>query len=553
MPMNRRLRDDCGGVRFLDLRGLILAVPFVLVTSVLSSAPPDLASSWRWLLANVAALAATAVVVAAATALRPLLGSPAPLSIVVGVGALLGVAKGVTTTVFAHMAGLIDDPSRDVIGRGINTAVIGALLVPALAALLSAHDRWRAERDLLVVELARRALHHGEVVVASHRGELHDIVERTRHTLTQLPPHDVSAHLRAVVDTELRPLSARALAAAAAPPMSSGRDLARVAIRYEPWPLITVTSLFTVTTWLLLIRYVSAGDATLYCAAMAGVMMVVLRLGTWLRTRFTTVGWLTLLGAIAAISGAQRPLADAVIGVVEPLRHAGIAIATAIWLGELLVGTAMFTAARRERDVVRTQLLQLLGPQGIRDATRHGVGAVEGRDLALFVHGHLQNHLMAVAQRLDASHDDASAQTTLASVFDLLDQVSQTPTPITTLSAHLDDLTTRWQGLATIDMNVVLDEQCLAPEQVVRIGHVVVEAMTNAVRHGAAQHVNIEIAYDGPAVAISVTDDGFGPRRARRGTGSRYFDLASGGAWSLSAAPHGGAVLQLQLSDEFPT
>jgi hypothetical protein len=552
MPRNHRLRDACGGARFLDLHGLILLVPFVLVTSVLSSAPPDLASSWRWLLANTAALAATAVVVMALRALRPVFGSPAPLGVVVGVGAVLGVTKGVTTTSFATMAGLLDDPGRDVIGRGLNTAVIGAVVVPALAALLSAHDRWRAERDLLVAELARRALHHGEVAVESYRHELHDIVERTRQALIHLSPSDTSAHLRRVVDTELRPLSARALMSSTAPPMSSGRDLARVAIRYEPWPVVTVTALFTVTTWLLLVRYVSPGEAALFCAVMTAVTLCLLWLGSWLRTRFSTVGWFTLLGVIAAISGLQRPLADAVMGVVEPLRHAGIVIATALWLGQLLVGTAMFTAARRERDVVRSQLLELLGPQGIRDVTRHGVRAVEGRDIALFVHGHLQNRLMAVAQRLDSTDDDVAVQATLASVFDLLDEVSHPTEHPVTLTAHLDDMTTRWRGLATINMAVTLDEQRLTPEHVERIGHVVVEAITNAVRHGAAQHLDIEIAYRGPAVVISVTDDGFGPRRARGGTGSRYFDLASAGAWSLTAAPAGGALLQLQLSDELP-
>lgn len=125
MPTNPRLRDDCGGDRFLGLGGLLAGPPFALITSLATNSSPDLASWARWAGVNLGAFAVTFPVVAAARVARPLwIPRPAAFGVVIAAGALIGMTKGLGTTLFGSLAGLVPDPVGDAVGRGANTAVL---------------------------------------------------------------------------------------------------------------------------------------------------------------------------------------------------------------------------------------------------------------------------------------------------------------------------------------------------------------------------------------------------------------------------------------------
>ena len=549
MPTTDRLREDCGGPRFLDLSGLLLVLPFGLVTSVLSSAPPDLTSSWKWLLANLAAFTITAVVIVGARAVRRAWpGRTVPMTIVIATGGVVGAVKGVSTSWCASLLNLIDDPWRDAWGRGANTIVIGALTIPALAALMAAQDRWRAERDLLMVELVRRSLDAGDDPSGGHRHELQRVLERTRTAVCTLDHTDAAAELRRVVDHDIRPLSARIMAAAQPPPISQGRELLRVAVRSEPWSVGTVTALFTATTWMLLVRHVDAVEALVRCSVPAALTVSSVWCGCRLRRRFPRWAVAILCAVLIAQGWGQWLLGNLVFGALPSLAHIGTAVTAAVWLGELLVAIAMITAARRQRDHMRAQLLDLLGPQGVRDAVGHGLRAIEGRQFALFLHGHLQNQLTAAAQRLESTDDPDERRQTVATVLALLDEVPAPTMDAAPLSARLAEVAERWRGLADLDVALEPRLASLTGELAERVTNVVVEAVTNAMRHGAAQCVTVEVAAAlDQAVVVTVTDDGFGPRRGRAGTGSHYLDIVTRGHWALTPHPNGGAQLTARL------
>ena len=547
MPTTSRLREDCGGPRFLDLRALLVTVPFVLATSVLSSAPPTSRAAWQWFLVNLAAVAATALVV---IPLRRIARSRiAPLPVVIATGAAVGGVKGLATSVFGQVFGVVPDLWSDAMNRVPSTVVLGAVLIPALAAMYSAWDRWRAERDVLIVELVRRSIEAGDQDQTSYRHELRDIVDRTRIAVVQSRPVDVAPTLRHVVHHELRPLSARVLANTDTPPQLTARHVLSMAIRQETWSLRVVPLLFAVTSWQLLSRYVGPGEALARSALMTLVLILVLIVASPLRPHRRVAAEVYLIGVIVVATLLQRILVHAVMGVVEPLGHVGTTITTAVWLGELLVATAVITSARHDRDAIRSRLLELRGPQGVRDAIGHGVRAIEGREFAFFIHGHLQNQLLASAHRFETSDTADDHRKALQSALDVLDHATALPSADTSLEERLQDLVTRWSGLATLSVHLEL-ESPLGPGHVAdSVIHVVVEAVTNAVRHGMAANVDVTVAHDGGAVVVVVTDDGFGPRRGPPSTGSRYFDMVSGGSWTLEGLPRGGSRLRVQLSD----
>jgi len=549
MTTTDRLREDCGGPRFLDLSGLLLVFPLALVTSLLSSTPPDLASSWRWLVANLGALAVTGLVVVAAYAVRRAWKRRiVPVVVVIATGALVGATKGFSTSWFAGVLHLVDDPWRDAWGRGASTTLVGALTIPSLAALLAARDRWRDERELLLVELVRRSLDRGDRSLAGHRDDLHHFLDRARTALRDLDHRHAAAELRRLVDDEIRPLSMRALEAAQPPPISHGWDLLRVAVRSEPWSVGVVTVLFTTTTWMLLIRYMGVSEALGRSVVSAALAASTVWLGCRVRRRFPASAVAVLAVVALAQAWGQSQLGNAVFGELEALSHPGITVMAALWLVELVVATAMITAARRQRDHIRSQLLDLLGPSGVRDAVGHGVRAVEGREFALFLHGHLQNRLTAAAQHLERATDDAERRAAMSDVLELLDEAAAPALRERTLATRLDEVIERWRGLADIELTLDATVGCRTDDLSERAVNVVVEAITNAMRHGVAQHVDVDISpAPGGGVIVVVTDDGFGARRGKPGTGSRYLDLVTAGDWILTTVPEGGARLTARL------
>lgn len=549
MPTTSRLRDDCGGDRFLDLRGLMVLSPFAVVTGVLSSAPADLEAAWRWTVVNLIALLVTALPV---LAVRHLTTSgrtgSLPLPITVVVGAAIGATKGAATSWCALAFGLIDDVGRDLIGRLANTAVLGAVVVPATAAVMAAHDRWRREHDLLVLELVRRTMTATDRPVTPYRRQLDDMLARSRSRLPDLDRTAAATELRRLVDQDLRPLSAQVLSTAAPTRSpSQGWDLLRVGLVNEPWANAPVITIYGITTWLLLDRHTTAADAAVLTMALVGVLWCLLVTAGRVRRRRPRWSIGLLLAVLVMIAVVQRPMAQWTVGIIDSLDHRGVAIVSSLWLGQLMVAAATITAARHERDVIRAQLLNLLGPQGVRDAIGHGVRAIDGRDFAVFVHGHLQNQLIAAAERLETVRDPQAIEATRQSVIDLLDRPGQSDPVEAPLETRLHTVIDRWHGLADVALHIQTDPAVWTHSDLERIVHVVAEAVTNAVRHGAAHHIDLRIAADHEFTTLIVDDDGFGPRRGRPGTGSRYLDLIAPDRWALTPAPQGGARLTVRF------
>jgi anti-sigma regulatory factor (Ser/Thr protein kinase) len=299
---------------------------------------------------------------------------------------------------------------------------------------------------------------------------------------------------------------------------------------------------------MLLIRYVDIPEALGRSALSAVLIAPTVWVGGRLRRRFPGAAPAVLIGMALTQGWGQSRLGDAVFGELETLSHPGVTVLAALWLVELVVATATISAARRQRDHIRSQLLDLLGPRGVRDAVSHGLRAVEGREFALFLHGHLQNRLTAAAQRLERTSDAAERRMAMASVLEILDEADGSTPVELPLAARLDEVTQRWRGLADLEIALDATLATLTDDVAERVVNIVVEAITNAMRHGVAQRIVVAVdpSRDG-GVTIVVTDDGFGPRRGKPGTGSRYLDIVTAGHWTLTTVPEGGARLTARL------
>jgi len=161
---------------------------------------------------------------------------------------------------------------------------------------------------------------------------------------------------------------------------------------------------------------------------------------------------------------------------------------------------------------------------------------------AVFIHGKILTRLAATSLKLDtaAQDDDThSYQETIESLFTLLgkpdiDFQGQSTDLQTEITSRLDP----WIGLLTINLQIDPELGSARTQRVREVGEVIEELISNSIRHGKAKEINLQvtrqdsndleiIAIDNAIIAPPETVQSFG-------LGTRIFNLASDGRWSLT-------------------
>lgn len=175
------------------------------------------------------------------------------------------------------------------------------------------------------------------------------------------------------------------------------------------------------------------------------------------------------------------------------------------------------------------------------------------KDAARNLHGSLQSKLTACILALDraaqANDLDAHAHA-VARAREILSQPWSAPMPETEnsdIDSLVKDKVAMWQGLAGITVYVGPGLHDLRGPIVQRVGEIVEEGVCNAVRHGEADTVSVQVEHVVEVgvryVRIRVLDDGAGPGEWTAGLGTTFVDEACAGRWSLQAYPAGGGLL----------
>jgi signal transduction histidine kinase len=178
-------------------------------------------------------------------------------------------------------------------------------------------------------------------------------------------------------------------------------------------------------------------------------------------------------------------------------------------------------------------------------------------------------------ERLDrgnaASYLHNSLQSELSSLAIQLDSVSQNPDPLRseivsqkiesflsrslrddfrdfleTLDLRLKRIVESWEGIAKIELS--LDPMILEdPSRASLVVQLIQESIANAIRSGHANKIEIEGAFVGDAIKITVTDNGRAPiETSKRGVGSEWIDSIAVSDWSLERSDQG-SILTVEL------
>lgn len=553
-PEGARPRVDAATL--LDVRVLAVLVPTSIVTSVLTRGPDGAQATLAWIAVNVASLVVTGIWVGALLlvladgryrlGVRPRVG---PVLAVL-IGASVGLAKGTTTSLFGWSAGLIDDPvATGERFRAVSATLQGAVALPALALVVAALGRFRAEYDRLVLERARARLEAAPSPLAGHDARIARFVAEARDRIDAAADPTVVTVLDELVEQRLRPLTRDLWVGDGVATDFTARSLGRAALHADRLPVLPVALALGVVDLLFrggaVAPALSVAISGSKALALAGVFTLAARLRPRDR-RFETVQLLVTLSVTAAVivliefATVRPPASDLSL-------PAGFVLTLVTLTGFTLL-TSAARVALRTRNAVRGELERILDAQ-VDEAVDTVSRRMRDREVADRLHSGVQNRLIAAARRIDVAGGDADVvRAEVAAVGRVLDTlVDELDAPEDDAEVRLAGLVERWAGFVAVTVDVAAVLPGLAGPLQDGLARAATEAVNNAVRHGRAERVDVRARRVAGGLELEVVDDGLGPVKRPPGLGSSLFDALSGGDWTLQGRPEGGSRLLLRF------
>jgi signal transduction histidine kinase len=570
------LSADVGGKWFLDRRTLIPLVPFLTVTSLLSSVnfDSDLNQleqqvAMRYLsllLANLFSLFLCWLYIelASATIFRNRSTNPVSWMGVLIFGASVGFLKGLTTGAFSYILGSEDNLEIAIANRILQTSLLGLWTLPVVALVAATYFKYQQERESLVTErikLAEKTQSTGEIPL--HQLALRAFIAQSKSKISNLQTAsqgqtDVAATarlLRDLIEEGLRPISHQMwLNEKKARAGFRLGDLTLLALGKNPFPLALVALSLVIGIMPINLIYHPAVEAILRTFGMLFVILAVFGSLLLINNKIKIHPAAMFLGgnALASILGYWWPAVF--LGDEITQNSVFLSLAFLLWLLQVSLFASVVTEVLTSRPQVRRELLKLKGEADINVDVSRAADRLASRDLAQYVHSNIQNQLLSRALSMETEDlTEFELQNQLSEVQDLLDKALETreTSKDQSLAVRLKEIVARWRGFVKMDLAVNIDGSLLDQATSSAMLQVVSEAISNSVRHGLARSVSIWIAQptsDQSFIELTVIDDGLGPRSGPTGLGTELFSAVSDGKWEIKLGESGGTELKMHIS-----
>jgi signal transduction histidine kinase len=464
------------------------------------------------------------------------------LGFLVLAGAGIGILKGALTWLGMELLGQGEPVDLGLWGRVVFSAIIGSIVVPSVSLFGSLRHRYAEQREALISEK-----------IASARGDsypetlvrfINEAKHRIQSPLLAQQRGALVTELRDIVNSDLRPLSQKIWTRESSRFPSFGLNkIARVAIFKHVYAIPWVVPLYALTTISPTIRVFSPEEAIWIQV----VRSILLAIGLWLASRIPVRSFAAALfvycASISLVAIAQVVLGIALSSTRELGEDIGFMIGNLIWLFQLTMFFGMGKAFIEMAKQADSEYEKFLSEPDLEEIRSYRELALKDRQLAQFLHGHLQAKLNGVASKIESRTMAVEIARDLDEVESVLNQALEEfgKQHATSIEEVVEALQTDWGGLANLSFEIapLISES----KELETIREVINEGIANAVRHGFATEVSITVA-DGSKIVI--IDNGTGPRDGKAGLGSAYFSSAST-SWSLQATP-AGAKLTVNLS-----
>lgn len=500
------------------------------------------------------------------TVLRWLAGGPRA-AVAIMVVAVAGLVRGlIVQSLFTWLGATSGDPGQALMRMvtGALVALVAVLLTSSVVAMVREYrdttELLNAERQRLVtlLESSTERIERGQ---AETLARVRDRLEREIAAIPLTSAPSAVAALEGLAGDVVRPLSHTLARDVPEWQVEITRDVPRVRLS-DVWrdavpavairPLLLTIGIFLVSLPAALLQYAPRVGMTALLGGCVALFLLLILGRQWiLRWPPTTSrrAWVRI-AVVLIVAAAVSGIVAATLDRQDP--SAGVFLRLgliSIPLFGLLIAVVSMLAARMqdmaaELETVTHQLRWQVARVNTQQWEQRGV-------ISRALHGPVQTLIHANLLRLRQEMDEGPVdQVRFDAIRDELHVALATQlTPLSDARATkevLEDIAFTWSGVAAVTWHI-------SPEAVERLDadplcahalkDLATEAVSNAIRHGKARHVDIDIAVGGDAlIGLSVVDDGTVPSSGTPGLGTVLltqctydWSLTSNGATRLHA------------------
>lgn len=518
-----------GGRWAISLVAYAINIPINFLGSM-SNIPDAREAPWAtWILIWLAGYAALGAVLLIAnyTLFRSRRINPVPVWWVVVLGALAGGTRGLVVGVLASELQISGGNSGLILTRIATGALLGAIMIPLAALLLSAIDSYSQQRRVLLQEI---------VELEQQRMQSEGESQRLRDVLVA----DIESNAVEITsDADAR--SAREIShrlwregTEPAEVKHAGigwRSVMRDVFTNYPYPGAVIAAVWSVSAVGALFTALGPLRATLQILFSVAVILGLFALARRLHPATAALRVILFVLVLLVIDVFTGPIASALFDPRPAQAGAGQVIANSIWIPVLsvIVG-AVVLALRSSEEVLIRLALDVRAEEVAAIAAAQERGRIQ-REVAEALHG--------IQSRIFATRATGATQVTLA---DLLAPVSAKDA-----REELDRVLDTWGMLMDLECKTQLDE--LDEIEISAAQRVISEGLTNAYRHGGATRCRVHVSAQSDHVTIRISDNGSGIAvRSAAGLGSSIFDSICDGRWTLENNADGGCELRAEIA-----
>ena len=456
-------------------------------------------------------------------------------------GAAAGVVKGFLTWLGLFLFGYDLDSLSEFIARLVFSASAGLIVVPAVALFGSLKYRYAQQREALISEKVASA--EGDNYPATLIRFVSDAKQRIATSGKSMDRRVLINELRDIVNSDLRPLSQEIWRRESLKfPSFKLSQMAKIAIRGHVYSVTWVVPLWAITTLIATIRVFSVEEGLLIQLVRSLLMIAGLLIAKSIPVR-TTAGALAVYVTTMVLIGFTQVTLGTLLSDGRSLGDdVGFMIANLIWLFQLTLFIGMAKVFLELGQKVEVEFERFLDDSDLEELKRVRELALKDRQLAQFLHGHMQAQLNAVAARIENRANSPVMSEDINQVEQVLNEalVEFGKQQASSIEEVMMRLGRDWGGM--VQLSFAISPTPLNQKQLEDVSQIINEGIANAVRHGFASRIAITLG-EGPELQIS--DDGTGPRDGAPGLGSAFFDSVSKD-WEISSTD-AGALLRVKL------
>jgi len=293
-----------------------------------------------------------------------------------------------------------------------------------------------------------------------------------------------------------------------------------------------------IAPFLFLLVYVRVFDplpATVITMAWLGASVTASLVLNWLLARLTRLVNLAVVISVVAMMLSSVPLLAVTrvsgIGPEDPLRVIAIHALTLM----MMMLLALFPTIARAGQQILANLHRHIDQATIEKLHVESQLTIASKKLASRLHGDVRGNFLASVLKLQKhieSDDIQGARETIERLRQMLSEAIEW-NPEQTAGEEREQLAqflTNWSALVDISFDKPLDA---IPAEFMPVIHtIVVDAVTNAVRHGSADWIRISFTLEGADGVLSILNNGREKQTGRVGLGTLNLNQIAGDQWS---------------------